>query len=154
MKKGYLLILVFAALISMTVSSLTVYATSGRTNKSLPHTFTAGTTAVASEVNENFDYLQDEIDNIPTGAQLQWTATISCFISYEDYNQCVTNNCPGDMYPIAWSISPSSGGASVGSWGLASVQIDSALGGAVYPYFWSKHTSSFTLNNLKALCAK
>ncbi len=30
----------------------------------VPHTFTAGTTIVASEVNENFDHLQEQFDHM------------------------------------------------------------------------------------------
>ncbi|NLH49903.1 MAG: hypothetical protein GX444_15085 [Myxococcales bacterium] len=67
MKKGYLLILMVAAFVAVIASSITVYATGrhGLFALSLPHTFTAGSTAVASEVNENFTYLANAIEDGP-----------------------------------------------------------------------------------------
>lgn len=67
MKKSNLLVLVLAALIAVVASSLTVYATNARAHKALtlPHTFSAHTTASASQVNDNFNYLVNAIEAGP-----------------------------------------------------------------------------------------
>jgi len=100
MKKGYLLMLVVAAMISVIASSLTVYATGGRvtTALSVPHTFTAGTTAVAAEVNENFQYLADAID---AGPYVYKTANAAVDLGAGEYGSVDSNECDSGYMPIA-----------------------------------------------------